>query len=45
MQESTVEIRKSTGIPQSFMVPVEGPSVPGAMMTPTGQFAVPQIDQ
>ncbi|KAG5887269.1 hypothetical protein JTB14_015706 [Gonioctena quinquepunctata] len=39
-----VEIRKSTGIPQSFMVAVEGPQVPGAMMTPNGQFAVPLVD-
>ncbi|XP_049800369.1 E3 ubiquitin-protein ligase RBBP6 isoform X2 [Schistocerca nitens] len=39
-----IEIKKSTGIPRSFMVPVEGPSVPGAMMTPTGHFAVPAID-
>ncbi|XP_045475836.1 E3 ubiquitin-protein ligase RBBP6 isoform X2 [Harmonia axyridis] len=39
-----VEIKKSTGIPQSFMVPVEGPQVPGAMMTPNGSFAVPALD-
>lgn len=39
-----IEIKKSTGIPRSFMVPVEGPTVPGAMMTPTGHFAVPAID-
>ncbi|XP_054281727.1 E3 ubiquitin-protein ligase RBBP6-like isoform X1 [Macrosteles quadrilineatus] len=44
-QENQPEIRKSTGIPRSFMVPVEGPQVPGAMMTPTGQFAVPSIDR
>ncbi|RLU15449.1 hypothetical protein DMN91_012443, partial [Ooceraea biroi] len=29
---------------KSFMVPVEGPLVPGAMMTPTGHYAVPAID-
>lgn len=40
-----IEIKKSTGIPRSFMVPVEGPLVPGAMMTPTGHYAVPAIDQ
>lgn len=40
-----MEIKKSTGIPRSFMVPVEGPMVPGAMMTPTGQYAVPVLDQ
>jgi E3 ubiquitin-protein ligase RBBP6 len=38
------EIKKSTGIPRSFMVPVAGPLVPGAMMTPTGGYAVPAID-
>ncbi|XP_060522981.1 E3 ubiquitin-protein ligase RBBP6 isoform X2 [Cylas formicarius] len=40
----SLEIKKSTGIPQSFMVPVEGPQVPGAMMTPNGQYAVPALD-
>ncbi|CAG9824598.1 unnamed protein product [Phaedon cochleariae] len=35
---------KSTGIPRSFMVAVDGPQVPGAMMTPYGQFAVPLVD-
>ncbi|XP_028027137.1 E3 ubiquitin-protein ligase RBBP6-like isoform X3 [Bombyx mandarina] len=39
-----VEIRRSTGIPRSFMVPVEGPKAPGAMMTPSGTFAVPAVD-
>lgn len=39
-----MEIKKSTGIPKSFMVPVEGPQVPGAMMTPNGQYAVPLLD-
>ncbi|XP_031355514.1 E3 ubiquitin-protein ligase RBBP6 isoform X3 [Photinus pyralis] len=39
-----MEIKKSTGIPRSFMVPVEGPQVPGAMMTPNGSFAVPVLD-
>lgn len=43
--QEPIEIKKSTGIPRSFMVPVEGPLVPGAMMTPTGQYAVPAIDQ
>ncbi|XP_056644293.1 E3 ubiquitin-protein ligase RBBP6 isoform X2 [Diorhabda sublineata] len=38
------EIKKSTGIPRSFMVAVDGPQVPGAMMTPNGQFAVPMVD-
>ncbi|PSN31761.1 hypothetical protein C0J52_14582 [Blattella germanica] len=44
LAKEPIEIKKSTGIPRSFMVPVEGPGVPGAMMTPTGQFAVPAID-
>lgn len=43
--QEPIEIKKSTGIPRSFMVPVEGPLVPGAMMTPTGHYAVPAIDQ
>ena len=43
--QESIEIKKSTGIPRSFMVPVAGPTVPGAMMTPGGTFAVPAIDQ
>lgn len=43
MQEP-MEIKKSTGIPRSFMVPVDSPQVPGAMMTPNGQYAVPVLD-
>lgn len=39
-----VDIKKSTGIPHSFMVPVEGPQVPGAMMMSNGQYAVPALD-
>ncbi|XP_063229900.1 E3 ubiquitin-protein ligase RBBP6-like isoform X2 [Bacillus rossius redtenbacheri] len=42
--QDPIDYKKSTGIPRSFMVVVEGPSVPGAMMTPTGEFAVPAID-
>lgn len=38
------DIKKSSGIPQSFMTPVDDASVPGALMTPTGTFAVPTID-
>ncbi|KAJ8667352.1 hypothetical protein QAD02_009014 [Eretmocerus hayati] len=44
LNQESVDIKKSTGIPRSFMVPVAGPSVPGAMMTPGGTFAVPAID-
>ncbi|KAL1494030.1 hypothetical protein ABEB36_009699 [Hypothenemus hampei] len=39
-----IEIKKSTGIPQSFLIPVEGPQVPGAMMMSNGQYAVPAVD-
>ena len=44
-QGDPTEIRRSTGIPRSFMVPVEGPKAPGAMMTPNGNFAVPAVDR
>ncbi|XP_045486649.1 E3 ubiquitin-protein ligase RBBP6 isoform X3 [Pieris rapae] len=40
-----IEIRRSSGIPRSFMVPVDGPKAPGAMMTPSGTFAVPAVDR
>lgn len=42
--DTSIDVKKSTGIPRSFMVPVEGPQAPGAMMTPTGHYAVPAID-
>ncbi|XP_021957294.1 E3 ubiquitin-protein ligase RBBP6 isoform X2 [Folsomia candida] len=37
-------VKKSTGIPRSFMVHVDGPQVPGALITPEGLYAVPAID-
>ncbi|KAK6639148.1 hypothetical protein RUM43_007418 [Polyplax serrata] len=37
-------VKKSTGIPRSFMIQVEGPQVPGARITPSGIYAVPAID-
>ncbi|XP_050537650.1 E3 ubiquitin-protein ligase RBBP6 isoform X2 [Daktulosphaira vitifoliae] len=40
-----MDIKKATGIPRGFLVPVDGPSVPGAMLTGLGTFAVPSIDQ
>ncbi|XP_050311422.1 E3 ubiquitin-protein ligase RBBP6-like isoform X2 [Anthonomus grandis grandis] len=43
-QTESVEIKKSTGIPQSFMIPVKGPEVPGAMMMSNGTYAVPALD-
>lgn len=44
MLQDPIEIKKSTGIPRDFLVPVEGPQIQGAMMTPTGQYAVPILD-
>jgi len=40
-----IDIKKATGIPRGFLVPVDSPSVPGAMLTGLGTFAVPSIDQ
>lgn len=40
-----IDIKKATGIPRGFLIPVDGPSVPGAMLTGLGTFAVPSIDQ
>lgn len=40
-----LDIKKATGIPRSFMVAVDGPQVPGALITPEGKFAVPAVDQ
>ncbi|KAH8037896.1 hypothetical protein HPB51_018384 [Rhipicephalus microplus] len=39
-----VEVKRSTGIPRSFMVTVDGPDHKGALLTSTGEFAVPLID-
>ncbi|KAF3846664.1 hypothetical protein F7725_003742 [Dissostichus mawsoni] len=38
------EIKKSSGIPRSFMMEVDDPSVKGAMLTSCGRYAVPTID-
>ncbi|XP_063760064.1 E3 ubiquitin-protein ligase RBBP6-like isoform X2 [Eleginops maclovinus] len=43
-QEAPVKIKKSSGIPRSFMVEVDDPSVKGAMLTSCGRYAVPTID-
>ncbi|XP_077411745.1 E3 ubiquitin-protein ligase RBBP6 isoform X2 [Vanacampus margaritifer] len=40
----TPKIKKSTGIPRSFMVEVDGPNIKGAMLTNCGRFAIPAID-
>ncbi|KAJ3601354.1 hypothetical protein NHX12_032325 [Muraenolepis orangiensis] len=42
--ESVPTIKKSTGIPRSFMVEVDDPSIKGAMLTNCGRYAVPAID-
>ncbi|XP_077395747.1 E3 ubiquitin-protein ligase RBBP6 isoform X3 [Festucalex cinctus] len=40
----TPKIKKSTGIPRSFMVEVDDPNIKGAMLTNCGRFAIPAID-
>ncbi|XP_074765243.1 E3 ubiquitin-protein ligase RBBP6-like [Athene noctua] len=42
--QSVRRLRKSTGIPRSFMVEVEDPNMKGAMLTPTGRYAIPIIN-
>ncbi|XP_026722903.1 E3 ubiquitin-protein ligase RBBP6-like isoform X1 [Athene cunicularia] len=42
--QSVRRLRKSTGIPRSFMVEVEDPNTKGAMLTPTGRYAIPIIN-
>ncbi|XP_041633570.1 E3 ubiquitin-protein ligase RBBP6-like [Cheilinus undulatus] len=42
--EAPVRIKKSTGIPRSFMVEVDDPSMKGAMLTNSGRYAIPAID-
>uniref|UniRef100_A0A6Q2WZ19 RBBP6 ligase n=1 Tax=Esox lucius TaxID=8010 RepID=A0A6Q2WZ19_ESOLU len=42
--EPAQRIKKSTGIPRSFMMEVDDPSIKGAMLTSTGRYAVPTID-
>lgn len=44
-EQGEAGIRKSTGIPRIFMVNVDGPQVPGALLTPEGRYAVPAVDQ
>ncbi len=40
------KVRRATGIPQSFLTPLtmQAGGIPGAMMTHTGQLAVPTLD-
>ncbi|XP_064815018.1 E3 ubiquitin-protein ligase RBBP6-like isoform X2 [Oncorhynchus masou masou] len=42
--EPPQRIKKSTGIPRSFMKEVDDPSIKGAMLTNTGHYAIPTID-
>nr|XP_019958579.1 PREDICTED: E3 ubiquitin-protein ligase RBBP6-like isoform X2 [Paralichthys olivaceus] len=42
--EAPLRIKKSSGIPRSFMVEVDDPSVKGAMLTNCGRYAIPAID-
>uniref|UniRef100_S4RYW6 Retinoblastoma binding protein 6 n=1 Tax=Petromyzon marinus TaxID=7757 RepID=S4RYW6_PETMA len=42
--EALPRLKKSTGIPLSFMTEVNDPSIKGAMLTNTGKYAVPTID-
>ncbi|XP_069566073.1 E3 ubiquitin-protein ligase RBBP6-like isoform X1 [Brachyistius frenatus] len=42
--EAPPRIKKSTGIPRSFMVEVDDPSIKGAMLTNCGRYAIPAID-
>ncbi|XP_042646860.1 E3 ubiquitin-protein ligase RBBP6-like [Tyto alba] len=42
--ESVPRIKKSTGIPRSFMVEVKDPNTKGAMLTKTGKYVIPTIN-
>ncbi|XP_065514230.1 E3 ubiquitin-protein ligase RBBP6-like [Caloenas nicobarica] len=42
--EPVPRIKKSTGIPRSFLMEVEDPSTRGAMLTSTGKYAIPIIN-
>ncbi|XP_071654826.1 E3 ubiquitin-protein ligase RBBP6-like isoform X2 [Patagioenas fasciata] len=42
--EPVPRIKKSTGIPRSFLVEVEDPSTRGALLTNTGKYAIPIIN-
>ncbi|XP_034750569.1 E3 ubiquitin-protein ligase RBBP6-like isoform X2 [Etheostoma cragini] len=42
--EAPLKIKKSTGIPRSFMVEVDDPNTKGAMLTNCGRYAIPTID-
>ncbi|XP_072224572.1 E3 ubiquitin-protein ligase RBBP6 isoform X2 [Leuresthes tenuis] len=42
--EGPPRIKKSTGIPRSFMVEVDNPNIKGVMLTNCGRYAIPAID-
>ncbi|XP_022058197.1 E3 ubiquitin-protein ligase RBBP6-like isoform X2 [Acanthochromis polyacanthus] len=42
--EAPLRIKKSTGIPRSFMVEVQDPTMKGAMLTKYGRYAIPAVD-
>lgn len=42
--DAPARIKKSTGIPRSFMVEVDDPNTKGAMLTNCGRYAIPSID-
>ncbi|XP_029998007.1 E3 ubiquitin-protein ligase RBBP6 isoform X2 [Sphaeramia orbicularis] len=42
--EAPLRIKRSTGIPRSFMVEVDDPGIKGAMLTNCGRYAIPAID-
>lgn len=39
-----IDVKRSTGIPRSFMIPAKA-DTKGAMITASGEYAVPIIDQ
>ncbi|KAM6032620.1 LOW QUALITY PROTEIN: E3 ubiquitin-protein ligase RBBP6-like [Theristicus caerulescens] len=41
---SVPRIKKSTGIPRSFLIEVKDPNTKGAMLTNTGKYAIPAIN-
>ncbi|NXJ58035.1 RBBP6 ligase, partial [Spizaetus tyrannus] len=42
--ESVARMKKSTGIPRSFLVEVKDPNTKGVMLTKTGKYAVPCLN-
>ncbi|XP_061224913.1 E3 ubiquitin-protein ligase RBBP6-like isoform X2 [Neopsephotus bourkii] len=42
--QSVPRLKRSTGIPSSFMIEVKDPNTKGAMLTNTGKYAIPVIN-